>query len=767
MTLINGGGHEHVDSIVGNGGSIYCQSGYINATECGFMNNKLQVDTISDQGGTNTRGTSGGAIYMSSGTGEFTFCLFSNNSITGIALDDSGWSYTGGSGGAIYASGSDLHFNQCLLQQNAAGSGGAVYNNSTGNIYVENSIFRNNQATTFVDDSLEIVSPGLGGAVYITTSTSTRTIEYFVNQSSFLNNMATNGGAFYLSSGTGDAHSFVNLNNSTVANNTAEFLPDSNNARSGDGGGFYLTAGTGDAISKLTLWNSTLSGNMADGGNGGAYYGRTSTGSAKVQLYMHYSTVTDNHAESVSYNSSTYGGNCGGILSDDGISSSEAFMLFENSIIAGNQAITNPDGCELDGGTDTTAGFNIIGVADGFTLTPNTEDNFGTLANPFDAGLDTLQWYGGPTMVHPLLVGSAAIDGGDPGSAVTFDQRGEVRPFNTFVDKGAVEYQGVDGPCLANANFDVPDVCAGSGTSFAATFPTAANYEWRTGGVVVGVTQNLDHTFTEAGPNSIMLIAIDGSCRDTVEKYFTVLPDLYAETIQSTNGAFVNPEFLGMDSCSTVLSTTLGMCGYAWYLGNTMVSNDVSYTATQPGEYTLVLTNCCGVSDTLPLTIFNPDLVLDILGDGSSDTTITDSIILDAGTFNSYTWSTGATTATITVDTTGTYSVTVTNAAGCTTEQTVTVTKAITPGIAGIDAATFNLYPNPASGMVFIQANGTFGEIELELADFTGKRHIQEQYTLQSGSAIQLDVSTLSAGIYFVRLSHEGQQITKKLVLTK
>ncbi|MBL0097201.1 MAG: hypothetical protein IPP46_12475 [Bacteroidetes bacterium] len=49
------------------------------------------------------------------------------------------------------------------------------------------------------------------------------------------------------------------------------------------------------------------------------------------------------------------------------------------------------------------------------------------------------------------------------------------------------------------------------------------------------------------------------------------------------------------------------------------------------------------------------------------------SATLDAGTFSSYNWSTGATTQNITVSTTGTFSVTVTNAFGCTETVSTTI----------------------------------------------------------------------------------------------
>src|SRR5947209_15519043 len=53
--------------------------------------------------------------------------------------------------------------------------------------------------------------------------------------------------------------------------------------------------------------------------------------------------------------------------------------------------------------------------------------------------------YGGPTATMPPLLGSPAIDAGDDNSASSFstDQRGFARIFNTHVDIGAAELQGV------------------------------------------------------------------------------------------------------------------------------------------------------------------------------------------------------------------------------------------------------------------------------------------------------------------------------------
>jgi len=102
--------------------------------------------------------------------------------------------------------------------------------------------------------------------------------------------------------------------------------------------------------------------------------------------------------------------------------------------------------------------------------------------------------------------------------------------------------------------------------------------------------------------------------------------------------------------------------------------NDLTFKAGSTGTYRLKFTVSCGVgySDEIIVNFF-PYPTPAIIGNfsicqGSSTT-------LDAGAgFSSYNWSVGATTQTISVSTAGAYTVTVTNAAGCTGTATTVVT---------------------------------------------------------------------------------------------
>lgn len=108
---------------------------------------------------------------------------------------------------------------------------------------------------------------------------------------------------------------------------------------------------------------------------------------------------------------------------------------------------------------------------------------------------------------------------------------------------------------------------------------------------------------------------------------------------------------------------------YLWSNGETNQNIDVMVG----GSYSVTVGDGLGNtgSDTVSV-IFNPIPVVDL----GPDTSFCEgeTYILDAGFFDNYIWSTGATTESITIANTGTYSVTVTNTNGCTGSDQVSAT---------------------------------------------------------------------------------------------
>jgi hypothetical protein len=139
---------------------------------------------------------------------------------------------------------------------------------------------------------------------------------------------------------------------------------------------------------------------------------------------------------------------------------------------------------------------------------------------------------------------------------------------------------------------------------------------------------------------------------------------------------------------------------YTWSTGATTQTIDVTTT----GTYSVSVSNgTCAAADTIVVAVANAPIV--DLGNDSTDCTNGGPITLTAGssTDDTYLWNTGATTNTIDALTSGSYSVTVTNAAGCSTSDTVVLVIGVPPTVGGITVTgtspNFNFSANNPSNV--------------------------------------------------------------------
>jgi hypothetical protein len=202
------------------------------------------------------------------------------------------------------------------------------------------------------------------------------------------------------------AGSKVVLNNSSISGNSP-------------GGGILV-------FDDFILNNSTVSGNSNLNDNfGGGIYIQT-VGNPNINI--NNSTITENLG--------SYGG---GIYVSDNF----APVTMQNSIIANNTADTGPDCYGFGNGMVESLGYNIIGNTSNCQISSFMGDLLDV-----DPLLDPLQDNGGPTFTHALLLGSPAIDAGNPagctdqdGSLLTTDQRGVSRPQGVACDIGSFELE--------------------------------------------------------------------------------------------------------------------------------------------------------------------------------------------------------------------------------------------------------------------------------------------------------------------------------------
>ena len=129
-----------------------------------------------------------------------------------------------------------------------------------------------------------------------------------------------------------------------------------------------------------------------------------------------------------------------------------------------------------------------------------------------------------------------------------------------------------------------------------------------------------------------------------------------------------------------------------------------------------------------------------------------------------YLWSTGQTSPTLANLAPGDYTVTVTDAAGCSVVGTVTVGDSV--GIEDAQISKTNCFPNPANdAATIVITNGTSASAQLRLLDIAGKVVFEQQIGAGT-STVNINTAKLSNGTYFYQVIDNGVNLgTQKLVV--
>ena len=228
-------------------------------------------------------------------------------------------------------------------------------------------------------------------------------------------------------------------------------------------------------------------------------------------------------------------------------------------------------------------------------------------------------------------------------------------------------------------------------------------------------------------------------------------------------------ELLICEGQSTAISVE-GLSGYEWSweptefldvaTGTDVVSTpseDITYIVTGTnGTETVTASVNIVVSKTMELYVESSPSV-DGTATGSASVSVTDGGIAPF----TYLWSTGEETEMITGLEPGTYSVNVTDAAGCTSTKTVDVSVANNLSDISMDQV-FQIYPNPASSSVTIDLTSIAGlQNQIQITSMNGA--IIWETANASTSMIQIDVTAWPAGIYFLQVNNEAGSFVQQL----
>jgi len=239
-----------------------------------------------------------------------------------------------------------------------------------------------------------------------------------------------------------------------------------------------------------------------------------------------------------------------------------------------------------------------------------------------------------------------------------------------------------------------------SGGSVVLTATGAASYQWSTGATTASITVSTSGSYSVTGTSAAGCPATSAATTVTVNP---------TPTAATTTGA------ASCASGSLTLTASGAATGntYAWYTtatGGTPISGVTggSYTtpvlnATTTYYVSIVGAGGCESPRTAVTATISALPVVNVTPTGATTFCDGGSVVLTASGANTYVWSTGATTASITVTTGGTYTVTGTVAAGCVAAPvatTVTVNAAPAAPTATTPAA------NCGAGSLTLTASG-------------------------------------------------------------
>ena len=269
--------------------------------------------------------------------------------------------------------------------------------------------------------------------------------------------------------------------------------------------------------------------------------------------------------------------------------------------------------------------------------------------------------------------------------------------------------------------------------------------------------------FDQLDGGSYKIVAMDSlMCSDTLEV-------IVNEPAAIQLFAFASDLDCFGDDNGSILATSEGGTGVITYelAGTTNIDGD--FQGLDAGPYTVFATDANGCEADINATVEEPDAIsitVDTAADpdGALNGEVSVSVAGGTGDY-SFVWEGPGgpyDSEDIAGLDAGTYTLTVTDENACEGTETVTLS---TVGLTEIEGGlNIAFMPNPTTGMLTMDINTLVNDGILEVFDAAGRR-VFRQDALNVSGQLQMDFSSLSDGVYQVRLTAGNAQATQRLMV--
>ena len=373
--------------------------------------------------------------------------------------------------------------------------------------------------------------------------------------------------------------------------------------------------------------------------------------------------------------------------------------------------------------------------------------------------------------LRPVTGATAADSLGEVLSQFSDDFAGTIR--GNFWDIGAWEFSDFLNPVLVLSGTPAPmNTCAGT-ASFETIFTVQGNFLTEDllltapNGFEISLQQTTGYT------NSITLPQTGGSVPSTIVyiRLSALASGNYsnaqvlctsastAQTITVNGDAFAlpaPPQITASGSTTFCQGASVDLtsdlaASYLWNTGET----SSFITVLDAGAYSVTVTDangCSASSDAIAVTVNQLPAAPQISASGPTTFCAGSSVILTSSMTNGNSWSTGETGPSITVDASGAYTVSYTDALGCSaTSSPVNVVVNDCSSLNELASNDAEVFPNPFSTSVNLALNYD-AEIEsIRIFDVNGKEVNFDRWSwTQEGGLVQVNLSNLTAGSYLM-----------------